>query len=87
MTVAWNSERVIGSGSASAPSGAASITTSQRGSMAEMDPTALQGHFAALAKARPGEHPFTLALRLQAATGRWIAGAQAAKSLEAGGRG
>ena len=48
---------------------------------------ALQGHLAALAKAIPGEHPFTLALRLQAATGREITGAQAAKLLEVGGRG
>ena len=82
MTVAWNSERVIGSGSASAPSGAASTTTQR----AEVDRTALQGHFAALAQARPDEHPFTLALRLQAATEREITGAQAAKLLEDGGR-
>ena len=52
-----------------------------------MDPAALQSHLAALAKAHPGEHPFTLALRLQAATGKEITGAQAAKWLQAGGRG
>lgn len=51
-----------------------------------MDRTDLQRSLAALAKAHPGEHPFTLALRLQAATGRKITGAQAAKLLEAGGR-
>lgn len=51
-----------------------------------MDRTDLQRSLAALAKAHPGEHPFTLALRLQAATGREITGAQAAKLLEAGGR-
>jgi hypothetical protein len=37
---------------------------------------ALQQHLAALAKAHPGEHPFTLALRLQVA-----------KLLEDGGQG
>ena len=52
-----------------------------------MDRTALHGHLTALAQAHPGEHPFTLALRLQAATGREITGAQAAKLLEAGERG
>ena len=52
-----------------------------------MDRTALQSHLTALAQANPGEHPFTLALRLQAATGREITGAQAAKWLQAGGRG
>jgi hypothetical protein len=52
-----------------------------------MDPTALQSRLAALAQARPGEHPFTLALRLQVATGREITGAQAVKLLEAGGQG
>ena len=55
--------------------------------MAEMDRTALQSHLTALAQAHPGEHPFTLALRLQVATGREITGAQAAKWLQAGGRG
>ena len=53
---------------------------------AEMDPKALQSQLAALAKANPHDHPFTLALRLQVATGREITGAQAAKLLEAGGR-
>lgn len=52
-----------------------------------MDRTALQSHLAALALAHPTEHPFTLALRLQVATGREITGAQAVKLLEAGGRG
>lgn len=52
-----------------------------------MDPTALQRHLVALAKANPGEHAFTLALRLQVATGKEISGKQAAKLLEAGGRG
>ena len=52
-----------------------------------MNPKALQSHLAALAKANPGEHPFTLALRLQVATGKEITGAQAAKLLEVGGRG
>jgi hypothetical protein len=52
-----------------------------------MDPKALQSRLAALAQAHPGEHAFTLALRLQAATGREITGAQAAKLLEAPGRG
>ena len=47
----------------------------------------LQSHITALALAYPGEHPFTLALRLQAATGKEITGAQAAKLLEVGGRG
>ena len=47
----------------------------------------LQSHLASLAQAHPGEHAFTLALRLQAATGREITGAQAAKLLQAGGRG
>ena len=60
---------------------------SMNNTKAEMDPTTLQGHLAGLAQAHPGEHPFTLALRLQAATGREITGAQAAKWLEAGGRG
>ncbi|MCE2836600.1 MAG: hypothetical protein LW834_06530 [Cyanobium sp. 49614_E6] len=48
---------------------------------------ALQSHLTAMAKAHPREHPFTLALRLQVATGKEITGAQAAKLLEAGGRG
>ena len=52
-----------------------------------MDPTPLRDRLAALAKANPREHPFTLALRLQVATGREITGAQAAKLLEAGARG
>ena len=47
----------------------------------------LQSHLAALALAHPGEHPFTLGLRLQVATEREITGAQAAKLLDAGGRG
>ena len=73
---------VIGSASASAPSNAALPTTCK----AEMDPTALQSHLAALAQAHPNEHAFTLALRLQVVTGREITGAQAAKLIEAGGR-
>ena len=52
-----------------------------------MDLTPLQQHLAALAQAHPAEHPFTLALRLQVATGREITGAQAAKLLEAGKQG
>ena len=48
-----------------------------------MDSTALQNHLAALARANPNEHPFTLALRRQVATGREITGSQAAKLLEA----
>ena len=55
--------------------------------MAEMDLPALHERLAALAKANPRDHPFTLALRLQVATGKEITGAQAAKLLEAGGRG
>lgn len=51
-----------------------------------MTPTPLQQRLAALAQAYPTEHPFTLALRLQAATGEEISGRQAAKLLEAGGR-
>ena len=54
---------------------------------AEMDRTDIQRSLAALAKAHSDDHPFTLALRLQVATGREITGAQAAKLLEAGGRG
>ena len=54
---------------------------------AEMGPVALRGCLEALAQANPSEHPFTLALRLQVATGMQIAGAQAARLLEAGGRG
>lgn len=52
-----------------------------------MDRTNIQRSLAALAKAHPAEHPFTLALRLQVATDREITGAQAAKLLEDGGRG
>ena len=42
-----------------------------------MDPAELQRRLRRLAKAHPGEHPYTLALRLQVETGKVITGQQA----------
>ena len=45
-----------------------------------MDPAELQQRLRSLANANPGEHPYTLALRLQVETGRVITG-QLAKQI------
>ena len=45
-----------------------------------MDPAELQQRLGRLAKAHPGEHPYTIALRLQAETGKVING-QLAKQI------
>ncbi|MCP9840137.1 hypothetical protein KBY93_05740 [Synechococcus sp. J7-Johnson] len=42
-----------------------------------MDPPELQQRLRRLAQAHPGEHPYTLALRLQVETGKAITGQQA----------
>jgi hypothetical protein len=42
-----------------------------------MDPAELQQWLRRLARAHPGEHPYTLALRLQVETGTAITGQQA----------
>ena len=39
-----------------------------------MDPAELQQRLRRLAQAHPGEHPYTLALRLQTETGKVITG-------------
>lgn len=45
-----------------------------------MDPAELQQRLRRLAQSHPGEHPYTLALRLQAETGKVITG-QLAKQI------
>jgi len=45
-----------------------------------MDPEALQQRLRRLAQAHPGEHPYTLALRLQSETGKVMTG-QLAKQI------
>ena len=45
-----------------------------------MDPAELQQRLSRLAQAYPSEHPYTLALRLQAETGKMITG-QLAKQI------
>ncbi len=45
-----------------------------------MDPAELQQRLRRLAQAHPGEHPYTLALRLQVETGKAITG-QLAKHI------
>jgi hypothetical protein len=45
-----------------------------------MDPADVQQRLKRLAEAHPGEHPYTLALRLQAETGKIITG-QLAKHI------
>ena len=47
-----------------------------------MDPTELQQRLRRLANANPGEHPYTLALRLQAETGKVITGQLAKQILQ-----
>lgn len=47
-----------------------------------MDPAELQQRLGRLAKARPGEHPYTIALRLQAETGKVITGQLAKQILQ-----
>jgi hypothetical protein len=47
-----------------------------------MDPAELQLRLRRLAKAHPGEHPCTLALRLQAETGKVITGQLAKQILQ-----
>jgi len=46
-----------------------------------MDPAELQQRLRRLARAHPGEHPYTLALRLQVETGKAITGQQAKEIL------
>jgi hypothetical protein len=45
-----------------------------------MDPAEVQQRLTRLAQSNPGEHPYTLALRLQAETGKIITG-QLAKQI------
>ena len=47
-----------------------------------MDPAELQQRLRRLANAHPGEHPYTLALRLQAETGKVITGQLAKRILQ-----
>ncbi|WP_185467280.1 MULTISPECIES: hypothetical protein [unclassified Synechococcus] len=47
-----------------------------------MDPAELQRRLRRLAQAHPGEHPYTLALRLQVKTGKVITGQQAKHILK-----
>jgi hypothetical protein len=47
-----------------------------------MDPAELQQLLRRLAQAHPGEHPYTLALRLQAETGKAITGQLAKQILQ-----
>ncbi len=47
-----------------------------------MDPAELQQRLRRLAKAHPGEHPYTLALRFQAETGKVITGQLAKQILQ-----
>ena len=47
-----------------------------------MDPAELQQRLRRLAKAHPGEHPYTIALRLQAETGKVITGQLAKQILQ-----
>jgi hypothetical protein len=46
-----------------------------------MDPAELQQRLRRLAQAHPGEHPYTLALRLQVETRKAITGQQAKQIL------
>ncbi len=46
-----------------------------------MDPAELQRRLRRLAQLHPGEHPYTLALRLQAETSKAITGQQAKRIL------
>ena len=52
-----------------------------------MDPAELQQRLRRLAKANPGEHPYTLALRLQAETGKITTGQLAKQILKRLGQG
>ena len=47
-----------------------------------MDPAELQQRLSCLAQAHPGDHPYTLALRLQAETGMIITGQLAKQILQ-----
>jgi hypothetical protein len=47
-----------------------------------MDPAELQQRLRRLAKVHPGEHPYTLALRLQAETGKVVTGQLAKQILQ-----
>ncbi len=47
-----------------------------------MDPAKVQQRLERLAQAHPGEHPYTLALRLQAETGKTITGQLAKQILQ-----
>ena len=47
-----------------------------------MDPTELQQRLRRLAEAHQGEHPYTLALRLQAEAGKVITGQLAKRILQ-----
>ena len=47
-----------------------------------MDPAELQQRLRRLVKAPPGEHPYTLALRLQSETGKVITGQLAKQILQ-----
>jgi hypothetical protein len=47
-----------------------------------MDPAKVQQRLERLALAHPGEHPYTLALRLQAETGKVITGQLAEQILQ-----
>lgn len=47
-----------------------------------MDPAELQQRLGRHAKARPSDHPYTLALRLQAETGKVITGQLAKQILQ-----
>jgi len=47
-----------------------------------MDAAELQQRLTRLAQANPGEHPYTLALRLQAETGKVITGQLAKQILQ-----
>ena len=52
-----------------------------------MDPAEVQQRLKRLAQAHPGEHPYTLALRLQAETGKIITGQLAKQILQRLGQG
>jgi hypothetical protein len=47
-----------------------------------MDPAEVQQRLRHLAQAHPGEHPYTLALRLQSETGKVITGQLAKQILQ-----
>jgi hypothetical protein len=47
-----------------------------------MDPAEVQQRLRRLAQAHPGEHPYTLALRLQAETGKVMTGQLAKQILQ-----